>query len=77
MSVAAVSLWIACLAIGATYLSLVQAISVPGAFWFMPNLSFTLLRLAVTHETKGRSPEEIEQWCKRGLTTHFFIPAKT
>lgn len=63
MSIATVSLWIACMVISLTFLSLVSAISAAGAFWVyaaMCVLTFFFVWRAVP-ETKGRSLEQIER----------------
>jgi sugar porter (SP) family MFS transporter len=68
MSVATISLWMACLWITLTFLSLVRAISVSGAFWVYATMcAFTFFFVwRFTPETKGRSLEEIERWWKKG-----------
>jgi sugar porter (SP) family MFS transporter len=67
MSVATISLWIACLAITLTFLSLVKAFSISGAFWtYAAICALTFLFVwRFTVETKGKTLEEIEQgWRK-------------
>jgi sugar porter (SP) family MFS transporter len=68
MSIATISLWIACLALTFTFLSLARAITVTGAFWTyatMCVLTF-LFVWKVTPETKGKTLEEIERgWASR------------
>ena len=63
MSLATISLWIACLVITLTFLSLVKAVTVAGAFWLYGILCaltfFFVWRFIV--ETKGRTLEEIER----------------
>ncbi len=62
MSLATISLWIACLVITLTFLSLVKALTVSGAFWIYGALcAFTLFFVwRFTVETKGKTLEEIE-----------------
>jgi MFS family permease len=67
MSIATISLWLACSVLTFTFLSLVNAITATGAFWtygLMSLLTF-LFVWRVTPETKGRTLEEIERWWKR------------
>ena len=63
MSIATVSLWLACILVAATYLSLVEAVGSTGAFWLYAATSvvnfFFIWR--VMPETRGRSLEEIER----------------
>lgn len=70
MSIATISLWIACLALTFTFLSLARAITVTGAFWTyaaMCVLTF-LFVWKVTPETKGKTLEEIERgWTSRKI----------
>ena len=63
MSIATVSLWIACMVISLTFLSLVSAISAAGAFWVYAAMCvFTFFFVwRVTPETKGKSLEQIER----------------
>ena len=65
MSVATVALWLACLLITVTFLSLVKAVTAAGAFWvyaFMCALTVWFV-WRFTPETKGKNLEEIEkQW---------------
>lgn len=71
MSIATISLWIACLALTFTFLSLARAITVTGAFWtyaVMCILTF-LFVWKVTPETKGKTLEEIERsWMSRSIS---------
>jgi sugar porter (SP) family MFS transporter len=68
MSVATVGLWLACALITATFLSLMNALGVGGAFLVyaaMCAAAFALIFFAVP-ETKGRSLESIEaEWSRR------------
>lgn len=67
MSIATVSLWVACVALTMTFLSLVSAISITGAFWLyglMCVVTYLVVWLA-TPETKGRTLEEIERLWRR------------
>ena len=62
MSIANGCLWIACCALTASFLSLVKAFTISGAFWLyavMCALAFVLI-WRVVPETKGKSLEEIE-----------------
>jgi sugar porter (SP) family MFS transporter len=63
MSIGTVSLWIACLAVSLTFLSLVKWISAAGAFWLYAAMSvFTFFFVwRYTPETKGKTLEEIER----------------
>jgi MFS family permease len=63
MSIATVSLWLACILVTATFLSLVEAIGSTGAFWLYSATSVLnfLFIWRVMPETKGRSLEEIER----------------
>jgi MFS transporter, SP family, arabinose:H+ symporter len=63
MSVATISLWVACVALTSTFLSLVQAVTVSGAFWIYASMCVTTFVFVwlVTPETKGKTLEEIEQ----------------
>jgi SP family arabinose:H+ symporter-like MFS transporter len=68
MSVATVGLWLACALITATFLSLMNALGVGGAFLVYAAMcagAFALIFFAVP-ETKGRSLESIEaEWSRR------------
>jgi sugar porter (SP) family MFS transporter len=63
MSIATVALWLACILVAATFLSLVEAIGSTGAFWLYAATSVLnfLFIWRVMPETKGRSLEEIER----------------
>jgi sugar porter (SP) family MFS transporter len=63
MSIATISLWVACMFITLTFLSLVKAISVSGAFWCYALMCvFTFVFVwRYTPETKGKTLEEIER----------------
>jgi sugar porter (SP) family MFS transporter len=63
MSIATVALWLACILITYTFLSLVEAVGSTGAFWIYAGLSVLnfLFMWRVLPETKGRSLEEIER----------------
>jgi sugar porter (SP) family MFS transporter len=65
MSVATVALWLACLLLTSTFLSLVRAFTAAGAFWIYAGLCGCTVWFVwrVTPETKGKNLEEIErQW---------------
>lgn len=67
MSLATICLWIACLVITLTFLSLVKAATVSGAFWLYGLLCaftfFFVWRFVI--ETKGKTLEEIERSLRR------------
>jgi len=67
MSVATISLWVACVALTLTFLSLVQAVTVSGAFWIYAAMCVTTFVFVwrVTPETKGKSLEEIEEMWRK------------
>jgi sugar porter (SP) family MFS transporter len=67
MAIATVSLWLACLLLTSTFLSLVAAIGVTGTFSLYASISvFTFLFIwLVTPETKGKTLEEIEHMWKQ------------
>jgi MFS transporter, SP family, arabinose:H+ symporter len=65
MSVAIISLWMACLLVTSSFLSVVRAITITGAFWVYAILCFCSFFFVwrVVPETKGQSLEAIEeQW---------------
>jgi sugar porter (SP) family MFS transporter len=65
MSVATVALWLACLLLTTTFLSLVKAVTAAGAFWIYGGLCACTVWFVwqLTPETKGKDLEEIErQW---------------
>jgi sugar porter (SP) family MFS transporter len=66
MSVATVALWLACLLITVTFLSLVKAFTAAGAFWIYAFLCACTVWFVwrFTPETKGKNLEEIEQQWK-------------
>ncbi len=63
MSIATLCLWLACILITSTFLTLVEAVGSAGAFWLYAALSVVnfLFIWKVMPETKGRSLEEIER----------------
>jgi SP family arabinose:H+ symporter-like MFS transporter len=63
MSIATVSLWVACVALTATFLSLVTAIGTSGAFWLYSSMCVTMFLFVwrMVPETKGKTLEEIEE----------------
>jgi sugar porter (SP) family MFS transporter len=67
MSIATVSLWLACVLVAFTFLSLVEAISVSGAFWVYASMGVVTLVFVWKGipETKGRTLEEIERMWRR------------
>jgi MFS family permease len=68
MSIATISLWLACVALTMTFLSLVKAVGPSGAFWIYAVMCIITVVFVwrVTPETKGKTLEEIEQLWKRG-----------
>ena len=65
MSIATISLWIACLAITSSFLTIVKLISITGASWLYAILSFFTFIFVwrAVPETKGQTLEMIErQW---------------
>ncbi|MEN6535829.1 MAG: sugar porter family MFS transporter, partial [Bryobacteraceae bacterium] len=67
MAIATVCLWLACLLLTSTFLSLVSAISPTGTFWLYAGICFfTFLFIWMwTPETKGKTLEQIERMWKR------------
>lgn len=67
MSIATIALWVACVALTATFLSLTRAITATGAFWLYAAMCITTVIFVwrVTPETKGKTLEEIERLWKR------------
>ena len=63
MSIATVSLWVACVALTATFLSIVTAIGPSGAFWLYSTMCVAMFLFVwrVVPETKGKTLEEIEE----------------
>ena len=66
MSLATVALWLACLLITVTFLSLVKAFTAAGAFWIYALMCACTVWFVwkFTPETKGKNLEEIEQQWK-------------
>ena len=66
MSLATVALWLACLLITLTFLSLVKAFTAAGAFWIYALMCACTVWFVwkFTPETKGKNLEEIEQQWK-------------
>lgn len=67
MSIATISLWLACVALTMTFLSLVRAITATGAFWVYSAMCVVTYVIVwrFTPETKGKTLEEIERlWRK-------------
>ncbi|HXE13125.1 MAG TPA: sugar porter family MFS transporter [Bryobacteraceae bacterium] len=65
VSISTVSLWVACLVITSTFLTIVKLFSITGAFWLYAFLSVVTFVFVwrVVPETKGQTLEEIErQW---------------
>jgi len=69
MSIATISLWVACNALTLTFLSLVKAMTISGTFWLYAVLSVVTFVFvwSVVPETKGKSLEEIERFWKSVL----------
>jgi sugar porter (SP) family MFS transporter len=67
MSVATVALWLACLLITLTFLSLVRAFTAAGAFWVYAVMCAATVWFVwkFMPETKGKNLEEIEQQWKK------------
>jgi MFS transporter, SP family, arabinose:H+ symporter len=67
MSIATISLWLACVALTGTFLTLVKALGASGAFWIYALMCVVTVIFVwrVTPETKGRTLEEIEGFWKR------------
>lgn len=67
VSVGTVCVWVACLAVTLTFLSLVEWLTAAGAFWLYGALCVVafLFVLVALPETKGKSLEEIEEGWKR------------
>jgi len=67
MSVATMTIWIACLAVTLTFLTLVSLLTAAGAFWFYAALcavTFVFVLRALP-ETKGRTLEEIQRFWEK------------
>lgn len=69
MALATISLWIACLIITLSFLSLVKALSISGAFWLYALLCGVTVMFVWKYvpETKGKSLEQIEREWRRGV----------
>jgi membrane protein implicated in regulation of membrane protease activity len=67
MSIATISLWMACLGLTLFSLSLARAVTVTGAFWTYAAMSVltVLFVWKFTSETKGKTLEEIERGWSR------------
>ncbi len=67
MSIATISLWVACVALTLTFLSLAKALGISGAFiiYAVMCAAMFIVVWSLTPETKGRSLEEIERMWKR------------
>ena len=67
MSIATISLWLACVALTGTFLTLVKALGVSGTFWIYAVMCVVTVIFVwrVTPETKGKTLEEIEGFWKR------------
>ena len=67
MAISTVALWVACTALTLTFLSLVDAIGISGAFWLYASIClFTLFFVWIAvPETKGKTLEEIERSWRR------------
>jgi MFS family permease len=67
MSIATVALWLACLLITLTFLSLVKAFTAAGAFWIYAIMCACTVWFVwkFTPETKGKRLEDIEQEWKQ------------
>ncbi len=67
MSIATISLWVACVVLTMTFLSLASAITITGAFWVYSGMCVTtfLIVWRALPETKGKTLEEIEKLWKR------------
>ena len=68
MSIATVSLWVACVVLTFTFLTLARTITISGAFWVYAAMCAVTVVFVwrVTPETKGRTLEEIERLWKSG-----------
>ncbi len=66
MSIATISLWVACVLLTMTFLSLASAITITGAFWVYAGMCFTTFFIVwrALPETRGRTLEEIERLWK-------------
>jgi len=62
MSIATVSLWVACVALTMTFLSLVRALGISGTFLIYASMGVTMFLFVwlITPETKGKTLEQIE-----------------
>jgi SP family arabinose:H+ symporter-like MFS transporter len=67
MSIATISLWLACVLLTFTFLTLVKTIGASFTFWLYGSMCIITVLFVwfLTPETKGKSLEEIEQFWKR------------
>jgi MFS family permease len=68
MSISTIALWVACFVVSLTFLDLVNALTMQGAFWLYAGICVVnfLFVLLLVPETKGRTLEEIERSWTRG-----------
>ena len=61
------SVWIACLAVTLTFLTLIQSLTTAGAFWVYSGLCAVTFVFVLRYlpETKGRTLEEIQKFWNR------------
>jgi sugar porter (SP) family MFS transporter len=67
MSLATISLWVACFVVSLTFLPLVKVLSMAGAFWLYAAICLVTFVFVwrVIPETRGQSLEEIERFWRR------------